>query len=143
QVPVKSGGVVCAARGEPRARSAATRTRERLRMGRSGRERENEGRGTRDGPRFRGGGTNLSLPPQWGEPCDLDTLPGPQRVPQVPVLLQSQPELGTHAEHARQTKGRVRRDTPLAPDDLVQARKRHTELHGKRRLRDAQGLEEF
>ena len=43
------------------------------------------------------------------------------RLVQIPIGLQAHPELGRGLEELGETQGRVRRNPPLAKDDLVQA----------------------
>ncbi len=59
----------------------------------------------------------------------------------MPVLLQSDPEVGAHPEYLRESKRGGWRDGPLAVDDFVQARERNAVSYGKRRLQDAQRIE--
>ena len=40
-------------------------------------------------------------------------------VPEIPIHLQSEPELGRVLEHSRQSDGCFGRDTPLAADDEI------------------------
>jgi hypothetical protein len=82
-------------------------------------------------------------PGKWLELRDLLGRLRPQRMPQVPVLLEPQPEVGAHPRHLRQPKRRVRGDPPLGVDHLVESRKRDPQLDGERGLRDPQRLEEL
>ena len=43
-----------------------------------------------------------------------------QRMPQVPILLQAQPEIRTHAGDPRQPERRIRRHASLAADDSIE-----------------------
>jgi hypothetical protein len=48
-------------------------------------------------------------------------------MPQVPTLLQPQPERGSHTRHPRQAQGRVGRHAAATVDDAVQTRERHAQ----------------
>ena len=67
---------------------------------------------------------------------------GMERVPQIPVLLQAEPEVGAHAGDPGQPKRGIRPDGPLAQDDPVELGKRHAEPDSKSRLCDLERLGE-
>jgi hypothetical protein len=64
-------------------------------------------------------------------------------MPQIPVLLETQPKVSGHPENPRQTQGGVRRYAPLPTDDLIQAGEGYAQPHGKCRLANLERLEEF
>jgi hypothetical protein len=77
------------------------------------------------------------------EALDLSRLVAVHGMPQVPVLLQAEPEVGRHADDPGQPQGRVGRDAALAAHDFVQPRERDVHPLGKLRLRDRQRHEKF
>lgn len=66
-----------------------------------------------------------------------------QRMPKIPILLETEPEVGTHTGYLRQPECGVRRHAPLAVDHLVEAREGYPELERECRLRDPQRFQEF
>jgi len=64
-------------------------------------------------------------------------------MPQIPILLQSHPEIRIHTGHAGQPQRRIRCHSPFAPNDLVETGKRHTRTNRKSRLRNAQRFGKF
>ena len=64
-------------------------------------------------------------------------------MPQIPILLQPEPEVRAHAGHLGEAQRRVGRDAALRVDHFIQPRKRHAELQGEGGLRQAERLEEF
>ena len=70
------------------------------------------------------------------------TLRG-KRMPQVPVLLQTKPEIRSHAGDPLQPERRIRRHASLATDDFIEPRIRNSKPPGERRLRYPQRLQKF
>lgn|GEM_PF-6649194 len=52
-------------------------------------------------------------------------------MPEIPVLLKTEPEVGTYASDSRQTKSCVWGNATLPADDLVQTWKGDAELNCK------------
>lgn len=65
------------------------------------------------------------------------------RVPQIPVALQTEPEVSGHAEYSGQAQCRVRCHRPTSLDNFVETWKRHAEARGESRLSDPQRLEKL
>lgn len=65
---------------------------------------------------------------------DLRRLLRPERMPEIPILLEAEPEVRTHAGHLSEPQRRIGRDTPFRVDHFVQARKGHAELDRERRI---------
>lgn len=64
-------------------------------------------------------------------------------VPQVPILLESQPEIGSHPCDAGKAKCRVGRDAASGVDDFVEPREGDAKPNGEGGLGDAQGPQEL
>ena len=69
--------------------------------------------------------------------------PAVHRVPEIPILLQAEPEVGRHADHSRQPQGRIGCDPTLAANDFVQPRKGDSQPHRQCRLGDPERFEEL
>src|SRR5262249_33999533 len=65
------------------------------------------------------------------------------RMPEIPVLLQAEPEVGRHAQHSSQSQRGVGRDATLPVNHLVQARIGHANPLGEIRLAHTQRLEKL
>lgn len=63
---------------------------------------------------------------------DHGCLIGVESVPEVPVLLQPESEVGAYTRDSRQSEPGIRRDRPLAPDDLIRPREPYAEPDGER-----------
>lgn len=59
-------------------------------------------------------------------------------MPEIPILLEAQPEVGAHTRHARKAKRRIRRNAALRVDYLVQPRERNSETNRERGLSNSQ-----
>jgi hypothetical protein len=62
----------------------------------------------------------------------------PQAVPEIPVRLKLEPEIGTHASDLCKAEWRIGCDRALGANDFVQARKSDSQSDSERRLRDAE-----
>ena len=62
---------------------------------------------------------------------------------QVVPGLEIHPELAAVAEVVREPERRIGRDAPTPQDDLVDAPRRHAEIHGDPVLGDAEGGQEL
>jgi len=67
---------------------------------------------------------------QRGELRDLRSVVGPERMPEIPIGLEAQPEVRTHPGHLGEPEGCIRRDGAFTANDLIQAR-----YAARRRLR--------
>lgn len=64
-------------------------------------------------------------------------------MPEIPIRLQSEPEVRAHASDACEAQRGVWGDGTLAANDLVQAWKRDAEANREGGLGNAEGLEKF
>lgn len=56
------------------------------------------------------------------EPIDFTRFRTAHGVPKFPIQLQSEPKVGRHPNNSCLSKRRIRRDRPLASNDLVEPR---------------------
>lgn len=65
------------------------------------------------------------------------------RVPQVPILLQAEPEIGRHPDNLSESQRRIRCHPALAPRDFVQSRKRNPKPNRQGLLTDPKRLDKL
>src|SRR6185295_8000459 len=82
-------------------------------------------------------------PLHWLELFDLSRLLAVHGVLEVPVLLQTEPEVGRHSEDTRQPKRRIRSDRTLAANDLIEPPEGDSQANRERGLADSEGLQEL
>ena len=80
---------------------------------------------------------------EWFKSLNLGCLIAVDCVPEVPVLLQTEPEIGRHSDHSLESQRGIGSDASLAADDFVQAWEGYAESLGKLRLRDLERDQEF